>query len=305
MIATSPQHRREPEDTFQGARICRAITRRHARTFYLASHFLPRETREHAYAIYGFCRWADDAVDCAQDGKDAERRLDFVRETLDRAYESNEIPSTVAAFQRTIRDREIPRALFEELLLGMRMDLTTFRYANFPALDCYCYRVAGVVGLMMTHVFGFRDPRCLPQAEALGRAMQLTNILRDIGEDHTLGRIYLPQNELHDFGVTELRLAAGLIDDPFRDFMAFQIRRARHEYQVAEQGICDLIGTRHRLTVRVMGRLYGDILRSIERRDYDVFRGRARVGRVRKIRLLLDCQTQSLTDQMGRFWSEC
>ncbi len=286
-----------------GERRCRRITRHYAKTFFFASHCLPREIRRHAYAVYGFCRWADNAVDEAADFDDASRRLDHVRGVLAVAYSEAPAPSGVLAFRKTLRDRAIPRRLFDDLLDGMAMDLTEDRYPDYPALDLYCYRVAGVVGLMMTLVFGYRDECCLPHALALGRAMQLTNILRDVREDLERGRIYLPQDELARFGVSEEQLAEQRVDDSFRAFMRFQIDRAREAYAEAEQGIPFLIGMASRLTVRVMGRLYGGILDEIERLDYDVFQTRAHVSTSRKLRLLAACQRETIGETLRRSWS--
>ena len=280
-----------------GARICREITRRHARTFFFASHGLPRRVRSHAYAVYGFCRWADDGVDGAPNRAEAARSLAASRRALEAAYGDGPVASGLLAFRRTVNERAIPRDLFESLLDGMEMDLDVNRYENFPALDLYCYRVAGVVGLMMTHVFGFRHPRCLPRAVALGRAMQLTNILRDVKEDWGRGRIYLPREELDRFGVTEGQIAAGKVDDNFRDLMRFQIERAHRNYDDSEAGVPDLIGASSRLTVRLMGRLYGGILGEIEAFDYDVFAARARVPGRRKLGVLAGLLLGSLAGQ--------
>lgn len=286
----------------RGARVCRAITRRHARTFYFASACLPRPTRAHAYAVYGFCRWADDGVDAAADRVEAAGRLDLAREALDLAYADGPAPPGLLAFRRTVRARSIPRDLFDALLDGMEMDLDVTRYATFAELDRYCYRVAGVVGLMMTHIFGYRSDCCLPDALALGTAMQLTNILRDVGEDLTLGRVYLPQDELARFGVDEAQLIGGRVDDAFRALMRFQVDRAQRYYRQAEAGIPWLVGDSSRLTVRVMGRVYGGILGAIERQDYDVFRNRARVSTPRKFVTLAACQAETALDAARRFW---
>jgi phytoene synthase len=292
-----------PLDLAIGQRRCRRITRDYAKTFFFASHCLPRAVRRHSYAVYGFCRWADNAVDEASDLADATRRLDHVRDVLALAYSDAPAPPGVLAFRETLRDRAIPRPLFDDLLDGMAMDLTEGRYPDYAALDLYCYRVAGVVGLMMTHVFGYRDECCLPHALALGRAMQLTNILRDIREDRDRGRVYLPQDELARFGISEEQLAEQRVDDSFRAFMRFQIDRARRAYAESEQGIPFLIGAASRLTVRVMGRLYGGILDEIERLDYDVFQTRAHVSTPRKLRLLADCQRETMSESWRRSWS--
>ena len=208
--------------------MCRRITRHYAKTFYFASACLPRATRGHAYAVYGFCRWADNGVDDARDRAEAAVRLGAARAALDLAYgDCRDLAPGLRAFRRTVRLRGIPRHLFDDLLDGMAMDLDITRYPDFAALDRYCYRVAGVVGLMMTHVLGFTSDRCLPNALALGTAMQLTNILRDVAEDFALGRVYLPQDELARFGVAEANLADGRLTEPLRALIRFQIDRAR------------------------------------------------------------------------------
>lgn len=287
----------------RGARVCRGITRHHARTFYFASACLPRPTRAHAYAVYGFCRWADNGVDDARDRSEAAEKLELAREALDLAYSDGVGPPGLLAFRRTVRERSIPKHLFESLLDGMEMDLDVTRYETFADLDRYCYRVAGVVGLMMTHVFGYRSERCLPNALALGTAMQLTNILRDVAEDLRMGRVYLPRDELARFGVGEDQLAEGRVDDAFRALMRFQIDRARRYYEEAEAGIPWLVGDSSRLTVRVMGRLYGGILGAIERQGFDVFRRRARVSTARKLATLAACQAETGLDVLRRFWA--
>ena len=242
-------------------------------------------------------------MDEASDAREASRRLDHARWTLDLAYGTGTAEGGIAAFRRTVRERQIPRRLFEDLLDGMAMDLTIDRYPDYPALDGYCYRVAGVVGLMMTHVFGYRDPSCFPEALALGRAMQLTNILRDVGEDLDRGRIYLPRDEMATFGVSEADLASGRVDEGFRALLRFQIDRARRFYNDSERGVASLLGASSRLTVRVMGRLYRGILDEIEGLDFDVFRHRARVSTVRKLRLLASCQRETLGDELRRYWN--
>ncbi len=286
----------------RGARVCRSITRHYARTFYFASACLPRETRNHAYAVYGFCRWADNGVDDAKDRAEAAKMLGLAREALDLAYSTRPAAPGLLAFRRTVRLRSIPKHLFDDLLDGMEMDLDVTRYADFAALDRYCYRVAGVVGLMMTHVFGYRSERCWLNALALGTAMQLTNILRDVAEDFRMGRVYLPQDELARFGVTEGQIAEGRVDEGFRSLMRFQIDRARRYYAESEAGIPWLVGDSSRLTVRVMGRLYGGILGAIERQDFDVFRARARVSTPQKLATLAACQVETGRDAWRRFW---
>jgi 15-cis-phytoene synthase len=170
----------------------------------------------------------------------------------------------------------VDAALAEELMRGVLMDLTKARYATFAELEVYCYRVASVVGLMTSQIFGYSEPRALDHAATLGTAMQLTNICRDVGEDARLGRIYLPADELERFGVREEALLAGRVDAPFVALMQFQLDRARRLYRAAEPGI-DLLSPDCRYTVRLSSCIYGRILERIERNGYDVLSRRAYV----------------------------
>lgn len=256
------------------------MTRRHARSFYYASHSLPRGKRQAAYAVYAFCRHVDDAVDLAPDGAALAAALDRQRTLLDdlergRAGSLPWAPAFIAVW----RWARIPRRYLEDLLAGMAMDRGRVRLQNWAELERYCYHVAGVVGLVMTHVF-LREPeeRLLLPARDLGTAMQLTNILRDVGEDFSRDRVYLPADELAAHGVTEADLAAGRVTPAWRAFMAVQIARARDHYRRAEPGIDALPRDGTRRTVWTMREVYGGILGRIEAAGSDVFTRRARVG---------------------------
>jgi len=155
---------------------------------------------------------------------------------------------------------------------------------------------------MTSEIFGYERPETLRYAEALGLAMQLTNILRDVGEDLRMGRVYLPQDELHRFGVTDSQVLEGRVDDGFRALMRFQIERARRYYAESEAGVPWLVGDASRLTVRVMGRLYAGILTAIEELDGDVFRTRAHVPFTRKLATLAACQAETWQDRARRYW---
>jgi phytoene synthase len=190
--------------------------------------------------------------------------------------------SEVAAFRDTVLRYGIPERPFQELISGMEMDLTKSRYATFEELHLYCYRVAGVVGEMMTPVLGHANERCLPFAADLGVAMQLTNILRDVKEDVQRGRIYLPSSELSAFGIHESELEAwsrgdAATNEAWTRFMQFQLGRARAYYQRSLFGVPDLRGFGSQSVVRLMGTIYGGILDAIEARQFDVFSGRAHV----------------------------
>jgi phytoene synthase len=245
-------------------------------------------------ALYAFCRRLDDLVDEPSGvPADLPARLAAARalvagvhapsgpSTVPAPWEADEI----AALRDTVQRFAIPEAPFQELIDGVEMDLTVSRYPTFAALERYCYRVAGTVGLMMAPVLGYTDPAALEPAADLGRAMQLTNILRDVAEDLRRDRVYLPQDELHAAGLDDEFLRRGRPDDRFRRFMRAQVGRARIYYARGRAGIPYLASARSRRTVALMAALYGDILRVIEARDYDVFSARASVSGRRKMAL--------------------
>lgn len=269
-----------------GFRLCQEDTRTHARSFYFASHVLPADKRMASYAIYSFCRTADNIVDSPagslQDGLTL-RRLDGLRGDLDRVYSANPPGGKLGALAETVRRYEIPRAYFDDLLRGVAMDVSKTRYATFKELNEYCYCVASVVGLMMTRVFGYADDRAFMHATDLGTAMQLTNVLRDVGEDYRLGRVYLPEEDLGRFGIDEADIARGEVSGRFRALMQFQIARAREYFAKAELGIPLLTNDGSRYCVRLMSATYSGILCAIEENGYDVFRRRAYVPTAQKL----------------------
>jgi phytoene synthase len=274
----------------------RAICRRHARTFYFASHILPREKRDRAYAVYGFCRMIDDAVDADDDalaaGSSLEARLGAFTNALDRIYAGDvELPGLVGreeaklalrAFGRVARECEIPKRYFLELAEGCSMDLTITRYQSWQQLERYCYLVAGVVGLIMAKVFGVHAEPAAEHAVAMGNAMQLTNILRDVKEDFARGRIYLPADELARFGTGEADIAAGKLTPAFREMLKFQIARTRQLYAQGFAGLKYIPNDGSRLCAAAMAVNYGGILGAIEKQQLDVFARRARLTGLQK-----------------------
>lgn len=277
----------EVEELNETYRQSKVYTRHYAKTFYFASHVLPREKRYAAYAVYAFCRYADEVADrgrALHDIVQAERRLNELRNQLHYVYSHSTLMNPkLRAFQDTVMRYEIPRQYFVDLIRGVGMDLTKSRYATFIELKEYCYCVASVVGLIMTKIFGASSDTALRYAEDLGTAMQLTNILRDIGEDDGRGRIYLPQEDLDRFGYDVSDLAGGMVNENFVRLMEFQISRARSYYAQAENGIPMLTNDGSRFCVRLMSRTYGKILNAIEANHYDVFSKRAYVPITKKI----------------------
>jgi phytoene synthase len=264
-------------------RAARESTRRHARSFYFSSFALPGWRRRAAYAVYAFCRHADDSVDRAGSREEALAAARAVGSLFDRAMARESGLPFEAAFAETVGRFGLEREWFIELAEGVARDRGTVRTADWPELRDYCYHVASVVGLMMAAVFGLRDSAGRERAIDLGLAMQLTNILRDVGEDYRADRIYLPADELRRFGLGEDDLRRGEVTPAFRRFMVFQVERAREIYDRSEVGIRLLADDGSQLAVWVMRHVYAGILDEIERADYDVFGRRAATGFARKL----------------------
>lgn len=258
---------------------CAAIAGHHGRTFYLASRCLPPARRRGVLATYAYCRTADDIVDAAPaTGADASAALTRWEAQL----ACPEDPIAVA-FAETRARFGVPITPVQELLAGLRMDLTVNRYASWADLRAYCYLVAGTVGLMVAPILGCRDRNALAHAADLGIAMQVTNILRDVGDDARRGRLYLPLDEVVAFGCDPEAILARHAGEHFPDLMAFQIARARGLFADARRGIRALAPS-GRLTALAAGTLYAGILTEIEALDYDVFGMRAHVSSKRKLR---------------------
>jgi phytoene synthase len=258
---------------------CTTVTRQHSRSFYLASTFLPADQRHAVRALYAFCRVTDDIVDCGD--CDVERTwLRWRRIALSTEPQPDQLVALAWADAR--RRYHIPQRYAEQLLDGVLRDLYQQRYQTFDELTAYAYGVASTVGLMSMHIVGFESAEAIPYAIKLGVALQLTNILRDVGEDWRAGRVYLPADELAAFGLSEADLARGTVDDRWRAFMRFQIDRNRRLYAEAWPGI-RLLNRQGRMAIAAAGALYREILTDVEARDYDVFNHRAHVGARRKL----------------------
>lgn len=267
----------------------RQLTRTYSKSFYLATQFMPRAKREDVYAVYAFCRYSDNIVDAPRNRSREvlQSELDQWRAELQQAYATGESQHPVLTiFIPVLHRYGIPLQLPLELIDGVEMDLNIDRYEQFSQLRTFCYHVASVVGLMMTYVFGYHSRDAFPYAEELGIAMQLTNILRDVDEDWRLRRkIYLPMEDLRDFGVCEEDIDARRMTPALRGMIRAQVVRAHSFFDNAEQGI-PLLHQEGRAAVRAASSLYREILREIERADYDVFVRRPVVSTSRKLRTL-------------------
>ncbi|MFW5748262.1 MAG: phytoene/squalene synthase family protein [Chloroflexota bacterium] len=263
---------------------CDTLTRVNSRTFYMASGLLPPHKRSAVRALYAFCRVTDDIVDEAEnDNYRAESLARWRRLVAEPAPPETEL---VALAWADARARfQIPEGYARQLIDGVSRDLTVTRYATFSQLAEYAYGVASTVGLMAMHIIGFSGEEALPYAVRLGVALQITNILRDVADDWRAGRLYLPQDELEAFGLSEDHLHHGIIDDRWRNFMRFQIERNRNLYAESMEGI-RLLERDGRFAIGAAATLYRDILTNIEAHNFDVFSRRAHLSTWGKLRRL-------------------
>lgn len=284
---------------------CRFITKTHAKTFYMATRFLPNQKQRGIFAIYGLCRYLDDLVDETEDLisnqaitiEQVDEKLDKFKQRLLDVYEGKIVDDPIlTAFSDTLKQYNISMDLPFLLMEGVKMDLVKSRFKNFEEVYDYSYKVAAVVGLMTSEVFGYIDKDALNYAVDLGIAMQLTNILRDVGEDLDRGRIYLPQDELERFGITEEELFSKQLNPKFLELMKFQIARARKYYSRSDVGIQKL-SSDSRLPVYLARHNYSRILNKIEENNYNVFNNRAYLNYTEKLsilpRVFLDMKTAS------------
>ena len=267
----------------------RRITAYYSKSFYFSARMLPSEQRWATYALYGFCRHCDNLIDVPRQRTEAEilREVQFVGEELQIAYDTGESEHPVIrAFILVAKSYGIPIAYPLDLLKGVAMDIQQTRYKTFDDLSRFCYRVAAVVGLMMTHVLGYKDDRTFDYARQLGIAMQLTNILRDVKEDKEMGRIYIPQTDLVRFGVSEQHIFDEIMTPQLKALIKFQIERADRYYAEAIPGI-SLLNTDSQYAIYSAAKIYRGILRKIEARDCNPFLGRVFVPSIEKMGILL------------------
>ena len=257
------------------------VTAKHSKSFYFATRLLPEEKRSAVRALYAFCRSVDDVVDKVR-VKDQAFELDYWRRIVQSASASDD-DLIAAAWADTLTRYHIPRHYALQLIDGVARDLVQTRYQTFSELATYCYGVASTVGLMSMYIIGFQSNQAVPYAIKLGVALQMTNILRDIGEDYLAGRNYLPRDEMVFYGIRESDIAEGIVTDRWRRFMRFQIQRTRELYEESWPGI-KLLEPEGRLAVGAASVLYGGILDEIEKNDYDVFYRRASLSPLEKLR---------------------
>jgi phytoene synthase len=267
-----------------------SLTRKSRSNFYFAFLTLPRPRRDALYAVYAFCRTVDDVADLGHDPAAQRAELARWREDVARCFSPGAPPAHPIArqLQAAVAAYPIPRAALEAIIEGCEMDLTHATYETAEALEPYCYRVASAVGLCCIEIFGYTDPRARQYAVSLGMALQLTNIIRDVGADARNGRVYVPQADLRRFGVTNDDLRAGRYGEPFVALMTHQAARARTFYADARAAFPS-VDARSLVPAEIMGRIYYALLEEIEARRFRVFDERVTLPARRKAAIALRC----------------
>ncbi|MEM4390073.1 MAG: presqualene diphosphate synthase HpnD [Candidatus Micrarchaeia archaeon] len=267
-------------------RYCQDVARRNDTNFYLGFQFLPKDKRNAVFACYAFCRYVDDIADELGPGAKVEELLDRWERDLDACYAGKADHPITIALADAVKRYGIPKAPFKGLIEGCRMDQRIKRYATFRDLLKYCNRVATTISTISLSIFGYKNKNAKKYGRYLSLALQLTNILRDVGEDARRGRIYLPLEELKRFGYSEAELLRGEINDNFKRLMRFQIERVRKYYAKAFE-VTKLVSEDSRLATLLMGATYAKVLEQIERNGFDVFNKKAKLSFWQKLWLVL------------------
>ena len=285
----------QPLTLQQAYAACRAFTKRRATNFYYAFVSLPKRKRNAIYAAYAFAGTVDDAVDEAGDAAERGARLRRAHELLARAYDGAPSPREGDAWLEialadAVSRYDIPRRYFLDLMAGMEQDIAQTRFRDYAELEAYCYRAASVIGLICTEIFGYdhsRRDEAVAAAIDMGKAMQVTNIMRDVKEDAQRDRIYLALEDLRAFGYSEEDLKAGVYNDAFRRLMQEYARRALALYEGGLRLLPLLDDRRSRMCCNGLQGVYRGILDAIIDRDYDVYSERVSLSTHRRLFLLL------------------
>jgi len=256
-------------------------------SFYYAFSLLPSEKRDAMNTVYAFCRKTDDIVDEGNENEDIKyERLRRWKNEFEKALRGKSDYYLLNKLTNIIKQFNIPIEHFYELISGMEMDLQRKRYLNFDDLIQYCYKVAATVGLMCIEIFGYKNKSAKDYAINLGIAMQLTNILRDVGKDIDKGRIYIPQNDLIKFDYTEEELIQKKYNDNFKKLMAYESQNAFYFFEKAEQSI-DFDDKPSLFPARAMQHIYFKLLKKIQSKDYDVLNNQIKVSTIEKAAISL------------------
>jgi len=272
----------------------RNLTASTATNFYYSFVFLPAEKRRAIEAVYHFARRGDDITDGSLTREEAAKEIATYRTTLDECFAGRGATPELAALAESIGRFKIPRPPFDDLILGLEMDLNGTRYQTFDELSLYCYRVASTIGLISIEIFGYANPSAREYAVNLGKALQMVNILRDLESDARRGRLYLPQEDLDRFGIRPGAIMRGRYSDPFIELMQFECDRARGFFDTARKALAPE-DRRSMVAAEIMGAIYWRVLGRIRERRYNIFGERVRISRPLKF-------WTALTVYMGREW---
>ena len=265
---------------------CASITNREARNFSLGIRLLPSSKREALTALYAFARRVDDIADSNESSIIRRGKLEECKTALNELPKAPGGDPVLVALSDSMDRYPIPKCSLLALLEGASWDVEKTRYKSWEELRQYCLRVAGTIGISCTAVYGPLDlERSFPLAETLGIGLQQINIMRDVSEDFMMGRIYLPQDELTNFGVTEAQISDGVVDENWRALMSLQARRSR-AYLARGFGLIDLLDHRSSLCVRALAGVYVELLNEIERSGFDVFSERRSPSKLAKLKVL-------------------
>ncbi|MBN2013175.1 phytoene/squalene synthase family protein [candidate division KSB1 bacterium] len=266
----------------------RRLTKEYSKSFYMSSQLFPRNIRWATYTVYGFCRYVDNLADNPRhrSNKELLNEVNCFERELKIAYRTGESEHPILkSFIPVMKQYHIPLKYPLDLINGVRMDIMPLVYETFDDLYLFCYRVASVVGLMMTHIMGYSDDSAFIYAEKLGIAMQLTNILRDVQEDKDMNRIYIPRAEMQRFGVAEHDIIYERFSENVRRLIHYQVERAHQYYEEAQPGI-RLLSPHSRFAIYSASRIYRGILYKLEHRNYNPFLGRVFVPGSQKMQIL-------------------
>lgn len=274
----------------QGVKLGRQLHKKYGKSYYFATYFFPKKLREATFVLYGFVRVPDEIVDnpAINESQKVEQTLTEWWQVWQKAWEANQTKDPLTYAQIVVfRHFKVPFSFLESFMRAMFQDLHKTRYTTYAELREYMYGSAGCVGLIMAYLIGYKNSTTLEYAKTLGEAFQVTNFLRDVGEDYAQrNRIYLPQEDLQQFHITEEDIKNGKVSDGWIAFMQFQIKRNRELYKIAEKGIAGL-SQQGRFPVMLALVLYSRILDKIEQNKYDVFTMRAKTSFAEKIYLLV------------------
>ena len=259
----------------------KTITKNSKSNFYYAFSVLPKEKRDAIYTLYSFCRQTDDIADSEESQFKKQKTLDYWENELFRQFNNQSHTRFDKVWKIADRFR-IPLDYFLELIKGVRMDLNSVSFGSIDDLITYCYRVASVVGLMSIQIFGYRDERVKEYAINLGIALQLTNIMRDVGVDAKMGRVYLPEQDLENFGVNVKDILKGKITDPFLNLMQHQYDRAASFYQKATALLPDS-ERRNMIPSQIMKNIYYHLLKTLQKNNFDVLQHKHEIPNLVKI----------------------